>query len=76
MCRDLTLPPLPPLSHRAPRVFCTAPGHVHSYYRMLPVYDNKVESSYENPTYPVHMIVGGAGCDEVGAGDGTVLVVW
>ncbi len=29
------------------------------------MYNNTVSQSYDNPLYTVHMIVGGAGCDEM-----------
>ena len=40
-------------------------GHVHAYYRLFPVYNNTIQRSYDNPRLPVHLIVGGAGCDEM-----------
>jgi hypothetical protein len=40
-------------------------GHVHAYQRTFPVYNNNVTTSYSSPPYPVHLIVGGAGCDEM-----------
>jgi hypothetical protein len=40
-------------------------GHQHSYQRTYPVLNNTVETSYVNPKFPVHLIVGGAGCDEM-----------
>lgn len=45
-------------------------GHIHSYARSLPVFDSVVEpqkntSHYVDPTKPVHVLVGGAGCDEM-----------
>jgi len=42
-------------------------GHKHSYQRTFPVLNNTIETSYTNPSFPVHLIVGGAGCDEMDA---------
>jgi len=39
-------------------------GHVHSYERQSPVYNNFAEPSYVNPKFPVHIVTGAAGCDE------------
>jgi len=39
-------------------------GHVHSLERQLPVYKGVHEESYDNPTFPVHVLSGAAGCDE------------
>ena len=37
-------------------------GHMHSYARTYPIYNNTVTgSSYKNPTAPVHIVAGGAG---------------
>jgi len=40
-------------------------GHKHAYQRTYPVLNNTIANSYTNPPYPVHLIVGGAGCDEM-----------
>ena len=41
-------------------------GHLHSYARSLPVFDSKVsQSTYASPNATVHVLVGGAGCDEM-----------
>jgi len=46
-------------------------GHLHSYARSLPVYDKQPDttqqdkSHYINPAYTSHVLVGGAGCDEM-----------
>ncbi len=40
-------------------------GHVHMYIRTWPVFRDKVEQkNYDHPTNVVHLVVGGAGCDE------------
>jgi len=43
-------------------------GHMHSYERTFPVYNNAVmngtQSAYQNPRATVHIITGSAGCDE------------
>lgn len=44
-------------------------AHEHTYERMWPLYDYKVyngskDNPYTNPTAPVHIITGSAGCDE------------
>lgn len=40
-------------------------GHVHSYERMYPIYQNKVFThSYDNPVHTVYIVNGGAGCVE------------
>ena len=31
------------------------------------MYNNQIETSYTTPTYPVHLVVGGAGCDTMNA---------
>ena len=44
-------------------------GHVHTYERLYPVYDGKIDfksmnkdrSVYTNPNYPVHVVCGAAG---------------
>jgi len=40
-------------------------GHVHSYERDLPVYKGVPEQSYVNPRATTHILVGGAGNDEM-----------
>jgi len=47
-------------------------AHEHSYERMWPVAENgtKIEHSYVNPSYPVNIVTGFAGCNEV---DGACL---
>jgi hypothetical protein len=40
-------------------------GHVHAYFRTYPVYNNVVQTTYDYPTEPMHLIVGSAGCDEL-----------
>jgi hypothetical protein len=41
-------------------------GHVHSYERDYPVFNSQLEStSYEDPTATVHIMIGGAGNDEM-----------
>ncbi len=40
-------------------------GHVHAYFRSLPVYNNIVAPSYTDAAFPTYLIVGGAGCDEM-----------
>ena len=40
-------------------------GHVHSYERDLPVYQGKPESNYNNPAATTHLLIGGAGNDEM-----------
>lgn len=36
-------------------------GHVHAYERILPVYRNQTEHSYNNPTGLPQMVVGAPG---------------
>ncbi|EGG18270.1 hypothetical protein DFA_03762 [Cavenderia fasciculata] len=36
-------------------------GHSHSYERTLPVYENRVMGTYEQPLAPVHLVIGTAG---------------
>lgn len=40
-------------------------GHKHFYERNLPVYKGVPEQSYANPKATTHVLVGGAGCDEM-----------
>ncbi|RYY84933.1 hypothetical protein EON63_08285 [archaeon] len=40
-------------------------GHVHSYERDYPVYQGQVEKSYANPSATTHLLIGGAGNDEM-----------
>lgn len=40
-------------------------GHVHSYERDYPVYQGIPETSYNNPAATTHILVGGAGNDEM-----------
>lgn len=40
-------------------------GHVHSYERDYPVYQGVPETSYENPLATTHLLIGGAGNDEM-----------
>uniref|UniRef100_A0A6M2DZ18 Purple acid phosphatase n=1 Tax=Xenopsylla cheopis TaxID=163159 RepID=A0A6M2DZ18_XENCH len=45
-------------------------AHQHSYERLWPIYDYEVrngsyEAPYTNPTGPVHIITGSAGCEEL-----------
>lgn len=40
-------------------------GHVHHYERNYPVYHGTPETTYTNPRAPVHMLIGGAGNDEM-----------
>lgn len=41
-------------------------GHLHNYERTWPVANNGTveQRSYDAPTAPVHVVIGGAGCDE------------
>jgi hypothetical protein len=48
-------------------------GHVHSYERHHPIFKNVIKcdkqctnatNTYHNPIYPVHIVNGGAGCEE------------
>ncbi|CAB3977176.1 Iron zinc purple acid phosphatase [Paramuricea clavata] len=40
-------------------------AHEHSYERLWPVYQGKVyQENYNNPTAPVHIVSGAAGCNE------------
>ena len=41
---------------------------MHSYKRCYPVYANNVSRSYDDPEFTVHMVIGGAGCDEMTTG--------
>lgn len=36
-------------------------GHVHAYERILPIYRNQTEHSYNNPTGLPQLVVGGPG---------------
>jgi hypothetical protein len=36
-------------------------GHDHNYRRTYPVYKNQVQQTYNNPTYPAYLVIGGAG---------------
>lgn len=40
-------------------------GHKHQYERNYPVYQGKVEATYDNPRAPTHVLIGGAGNDEM-----------
>lgn len=40
-------------------------GHAHHYERNLPVYKGVTEPNYNTPRAPVHLLAGGAGCDEM-----------
>ena len=42
--------------------FC---GHVHSYERDLPVYQGTPEPDYDLPLATTHLLIGGAGNDEM-----------
>ena len=40
-------------------------GHVHSYERNYPTYQGVPEKTYQNPRAPSHLLIGGAGNDEM-----------
>lgn len=40
-------------------------GHVHSYERDYPVYQGNVQTDYNNPRATTHLLIGGAGNDEM-----------
>lgn len=40
-------------------------GHKHWYERNYPVYQGQVEATYDNPKYTTHVLIGGAGNDEM-----------
>eukprot|EP01039_Chlorochromonas_danica_P007657 gene7657-8462_t len=40
-------------------------GHVHSYERDYPTYQGQVEKTYDNPKATTHLLIGGAGNDEM-----------
>ncbi len=53
---------------------CLHTGHRHEYFRVYPIYNNTFVTSYTQPPYPVHLVVGAAGCGTCRCGPGPTVV--